>query len=1168
MSEQDGARNSSKMPNLAGPLSAAVTSRARHFEELSRRRLLRLGVEGDLRAARVKLNSLRASAMTASLVLDHPKGDDYGETRDETRELCGEEGAPPPPGESGVGNTTEAKGTSDNKNSNTDRDEGASSPHFVSSTRGRGSRAKRGARPGRGQNVSAQRPGRGGGKDREVVSVPIDAGTTPSCEALRSRGSKETSVTRKAPKVTAEESPRLPPGDTEVVTGTSEAHNRNKKGAKGGEVKKRGHVLAQSATDGSAVEGDDVDLVAADDNFKDVAEAAAEEEIHETPADGSDGSMAANARHENAETRATVLEREVFLEDERTTGETVVDDTMEHVPHSGVHEATEYKQGKHSIPKKGVLPKGPTNQNRARVAQRSLHGTGGRGKLANTRSMEKTANIKAVPRAGRGTQTRLGTTMKERRSKQDGAFRIPPAEASPELEVEAKKSKKAQETKAAEENGVLLVEDGGQSASRVQVPGKETKKDDAAEEKGRGSMINEGGEKVAAATGPIQPGCPLEAHHMLTVASGEDPIVVDRGKKPGKGDGETGNCRGGSIVMPERSIPGRTDGSGDLPLLRGLEDLAEALRIEVDRLRLEKAELEDTVAQLNVAAAQLYIVEYQQMKAKCRQLKRVVLGPASRPTEVESAYGNSCQEIMHRLKMIGVNFFRRRIGGAMGDRFFPDGLSRVLSLIGQEQVAQGCQTAPCERRGSIEKDRALPALPGSRDIHVQVTGGIDVEDEPLMEQQVYALLGRLDLLLKRREDILSTYHREAAEGAQEARALLALAAAQHHPGQAWGMCRPPNVRPLIGGREGPAGAPRPAINPTNLLFSAAVVLDSVSAAGAANQSPESVRTSKSTRGQNCSAGSNGESRRRRFSIAEKALLELADEVVAALEAEQRRSDASAERRRFVADRHNSSSGGDNKALGRPSIGVPPLIWAMEIHLVGKLARAFRTAVEARGFEREVEDANLVAAVTLGRSSSPSGKGNGKSDDGSPWHLGHRMLSVLRGEGEGEEGARRQTPQGNLEDGLKEEMAHRIRENPQFDWGSDTYSPRKAQHRSVSCNGGTDGRQKYRPSTAPSPRKAEGLARGELSRRQAIKGRAGIRDSHHALTPNHSRSPVRGEASEVRALRQKNGGRTVQEARGNGQDQQRRDSSAIARVEAAVFDTVRPSCLHPRLGSAS
>lgn len=135
----------------------------------------------------------------------------------------------------------------------------------------------------------------------------------------------------------------------------------------------------------------------------------------------------------------------------------------------------------------------------------------------------------------------------------------------------------------------------------------------------------------------------------------------------------------------------------------------------------------------------------------------------------------------------------------------------------------------------------------------------------------------------------------------------------------------------------PAGAPRPAINPTNLLFTAAVVLDSV-AATAAGPTPEPLRRSNSKPAEG--AGDHG-SRRQRFSPAEKALMELADEVVAALESEQRRSDASAERRRFLVDRLNSGrsprdnhrEGGGIQVLGRPPIGVPPLIWAMEIHLV-------------------------------------------------------------------------------------------------------------------------------------------------------------------------------------------------------------------------------------------
>lgn len=110
--------------------------------------------------------------------------------------------------------------------------------------------------------------------------------------------------------------------------------------------------------------------------------------------------------------------------------------------------------------------------------------------------------------------------------------------------------------------------------------------------------------------------------------------------------------------------------------------------------------------------------------------------------------------------------------------------------------------------------------------------------------------------------------------------------------------------------------------------------------------PEPFQTSKPTAGKTAPSGvvqmvsedgGGGGSRRARFSPAEKALMELADEVVTALELEQQRSDASAERRRFFAERRNSSDGhrgeGGDKILGRPPVGVPPLIWAMEIHLV-------------------------------------------------------------------------------------------------------------------------------------------------------------------------------------------------------------------------------------------
>lgn len=71
----------------------------------------------------------------------------------------------------------------------------------------------------------------------------------------------------------------------------------------------------------------------------------------------------------------------------------------------------------------------------------------------------------------------------------------------------------------------------------------------------------------------------------------------------------------------------------------------------------------------------------------------------------------------------------------MGGKFFPDGLTRALTLIGRSVVAQGCQTVPVGLDPLIQHNASPP--PESRDVYVQVAGGIDVEDEPLMEQQVF-----------------------------------------------------------------------------------------------------------------------------------------------------------------------------------------------------------------------------------------------------------------------------------------------------------------------------------------------------------------------------------------------------------------------------------------------
>lgn len=218
--------------------------------------------------------------------------------------------------------------------------------------------------------------------------------------------------------------------------------------------------------------------------------------------------------------------------------------------------------------------------------------------------------------------------------------------------------------------------------------------------------------------------------------------------------------------------------------------------------------------------------------------------------------------------------------------------------------------------------------------------------------------------------------------------------------------------------------------------------------------------------------------------------------------------------------------------------------------VGKLAQAFRTAVEARGFEREVEDANLVAAVSLGRSPPFSTNGGSKNELSHTGHLGHRMLSVLQAEGDEEERARRQRGRGAFE---KDEGGMSSgREQKSFDWGADTYSPHGTPRRSKS---GVLSPNSSRPN---SPRRTEGLASGELSGRQATKGRPSARGVYHGSTLRPKPTQQYNEIAGARRSHQNQPQR----------DLQRHDSAAVARVEAAVFDTVRPSRLHPRPGSAS
>ncbi|CBN74661.1 hypothetical protein Esi_0037_0079 [Ectocarpus siliculosus] len=1169
----------------------AVDSEGLQMQELSRRRLLRLGAEADLRAARAKLDMLLPTATMPAPTPDMAKGDTERQGAGVTplqqngsihRDVIQEETG------SGAGQHCDTKQTSK---------KGGEFPptNAVPPKGGQGSSAIGRGRRGRGRSSGGLQSERGAVSNREKLSGRVQGVAGPPKQALGSRTADEgTTTTRKAtPRTQIEDGrhpsqkdagpkARLTKGSGKKTGGPTNDRQKIVVVEKEGQEKLRNSPPQPDTS--RPHERDDPNKVTVNDNAKRLSVSLVEGQL-QGEGEASKSSLTKDGNQAPGGDETTIREAESSLtggngcaKADPTVG--IVANASEPppptVPTEVKNDVGDGKRGA-MTPTKHGRAKGTTKQDRGKAARSSpsklTKGAVVR-KPPNRLTGEK-AKTKSASTAESAAPTRSLTATEEQQFSREtatedatGSSLPTSAPVDPGVTVEEMEDVQKQEGRA-EKHGDSLC--GTQEELTCLDTTHKTAGDEGVEQdvRARGPIVNEEGVDIpATGASARRESISQEKRKLAGPADGGeagDNLVTE------DGDGTIeGYCGGGAVVVSEDADPGRTVGGADLHL-RGVVDLAEVLRVEVDKLRLEKAELEDTIAQLNVAAAQLYLVEYEQMKAKCRQLKRVVFGPASRPANAESAYGHSCQEVMHRLKVIGVKFFRRRIGGVMGEKFFPDGLARALTLIGRPRMTQGSQTAPVDRLGPLSRNGGSPGLPRSRDVHVQVAGGIDVEDEPLMEQQVYGLLGKLDLLLKRREDVLWAYHREAEEGAREARALLASAAAQHHPGQAWGVSRPPNVRQLIGGREGPAGAPRPAINPTNLLFTAAVVLDSVAAA-AAGPTPEPTVSSAPTPEKIPSASGGSESRRQRYSPAEKALLELADEVVAALDVEQRRSDASAERRRLAVDRHNNSGDSRFQALGRPPLGVPPLIWAMEIHLVGKLARAFRTAVEARGFEREVEDANLVAAVTLGRSSPPSSNG-GKNDSGPPWHLEHRMLSVLRGDEE-EERERLQRARREFENTESCTMAaNNQREQQRFGWGADTYSPRRI-YRPMTGNVGTDeGQPKYGSSPTTSPRRKEGLARGQQSRPDSTKGRTGVRDGRHASTFNRPGTMARGSTFESKAKQQCSSSRTVD---GNTRDlqnqdqreQQRQDSAAVARVEAAVFDTVRPSRLHPRPGSAS
>lgn len=170
-----------------------------------------------------------------------------------------------------------------------------------------------------------------------------------------------------------------------------------------------------------------------------------------------------------------------------------------------------------------------------------------------------------------------------------------------------------------------------------------------------------------------------------------------------------------------------------------------------------------------------------------------------------------------------------------------------------------------------------------------------------------------------------------------------------------------------------------------------------------------------------------------------------------------------------------------------------------------------------------------------------------------------MLSVLRGEEEEDEGKRRrERPRTDFE--KEHEGGVRSERGQTFDWGAETCSPQGTPRRPRSGAGET-AVPETKSSKPRSPRRSDGLVRGELLGRKATDGRSYTQGVRHGSTLQPKPTQQHNETAGKRRNCQNHQHHHQQDLQGN-------DSRAVARVEAAAFDTVRPSRLHPRPGSAS
>lgn len=185
--------------SLATSLSTTVASRARYFEELSRRRLLRLGIETDLRAARSKLDKLLATATASTLLLDHTKGDDGKERDGQGKKLSDDNDGDDMHGEAEQKGHSALTGKAANR-------KGVDPPaaDSVLSKRGGVSGISEGGEAGRKQGVGSQqskhRMGRTRGNFAVQENTPAPAGSSQHQRRFRAPEETKTAHTLSQPK--------------------------------------------------------------------------------------------------------------------------------------------------------------------------------------------------------------------------------------------------------------------------------------------------------------------------------------------------------------------------------------------------------------------------------------------------------------------------------------------------------------------------------------------------------------------------------------------------------------------------------------------------------------------------------------------------------------------------------------------------------------------------------------------------------------------------------------------------------------------------------------------------------------------------------------------------------------------------------------------------------